>query len=126
MRRIWTRLSLLVAALFFFAVSPSSIEAGTVVAYNLEQMTDRADLIFTGQVLDKRAEWNADRTRIYTFVTFEVDDYLKGGNAARVTTVRLLGGQVGPYLAMGGGAVLLAGPEMISWYRDSAPGIFGA
>ncbi len=74
-------------------------EAGTVRAMNLEQMTDRADMIFTGQVIGKRAEWNAERTRIYTYVTFEVETYFKGGNDARVATVRLLGGQVGPYLA---------------------------
>ena len=97
MRGIWTRLSILLAALSWLAASFA--EAGSVVAYNLEQMTDRADLIFTGRVVGKRAEWNADRTRIYTFVTFEVEDYLKGGNEARITTVRLLGGQVGRYLA---------------------------
>ena len=100
MRPIWTRLWLLLAALSFLAAGTGSIEAGSVVAHNLEQMTDRADLIFVGHVVGKRAEWNADRTRIYTLVTFEVDDYLKGGNATRVTTVRLLGGQVGRYLAM--------------------------
>ncbi len=100
MRCIWTRLSVLLAALSFLTAGPSYIEAGSVVAYNLEQMTDRADLIFMGHVVGKRAEWSADRARIYTLVTFEVDDYLKGGNEARVTTVRLLGGQVGRYLAM--------------------------
>ncbi len=74
-------------------------EAGTVRAMNLEQMTDRADMIFTGRVVGKRAEWNAERTRIYTYVTFEVETYLKGGSEARVATVRLLGGRVGRYLA---------------------------
>ena len=66
MRPIWTRLWLLLAALSFLAAGTGSIEAGSVVAYNLEQMTNRADLIFVGHVVGKRAEWNADRTRIYT------------------------------------------------------------
>jgi len=81
------------------ALSFGSSEASTVRAMNLEQMTDRADMIFTGRVVGKRAEWNAERTRIYTYVTFEVETYLKGGSNARVATVRLLGGQVGRYLA---------------------------
>jgi len=80
-------------------LNPGTAEAGTVRAMNLEQMTDRADMIFTGRVVGKRAEWNAERTRIYTYVTFEVETYLKGDNEARVATVRLLGGQVGRYLA---------------------------
>ena len=75
------------------------LEASTVLALNLEQMTNRADTIFTGRVVNQRADWNADHTRIYTFITFEVEHYLKGGNSARKTTVRLLGGRVGPVIA---------------------------
>jgi hypothetical protein len=74
--------------------------ASTVVAMTLEQMSERAESIFVGRVTGMRADWNAERTRIYTHVTLEVDRYLKGGNGSRVTTVRLLGGSVGPYLAM--------------------------
>jgi hypothetical protein len=71
---------------------------------SLEQMSERADSIFLGRVTGTRADWNAERTRIYTYVTLEVDRYLKGGSESRVATVRLLGGRVGPYLAMVPGA----------------------
>lgn len=87
------------AALFALLSIGTSAQAGTVLAMNLEQMTDRADMIFVGRVTGRRADWSADRTRIYTYVTFEVSRYLKGGaSGSRQTTVRLLGGQVGPYL----------------------------
>lgn len=103
MRSILSRPSRLVCTLSMvwgaLALSIGSSEAGTVLAMNLEQMTDRADMIFTGRVVGKRAEWNTQRTRIYTYVTFEIEAYLKGGSDARVATVRLLGGQVGRYLA---------------------------
>ena len=103
MRSILSRPSRLVCILSMvwgaLALDLGSSEAGTVRAMNLEQMTDRADMIFTGRVVGKRAEWNTQRTRIYTYVTFEIETYLKGGNDARVATVRLLGGQVGRYLA---------------------------
>ena len=101
MRPNWMRLAVaIVTVLSTAVVMRGSALAGTVRAMNLEQMTDRADLIFTGRVVGKRAEWNAERTRIFTFVTFEVDNYLKGGNDARLTTVRLLGGQIGRYIAL--------------------------
>jgi hypothetical protein len=74
--------------------------ASTVIAMSLEQMTDRAQTIFLGRVTGTRADWNAERTRIYTYVTLDVDQYLKGGNRSRTETIRLLGGRVGPYLAM--------------------------
>lgn len=88
--------SMLACTLVF---APASAFAGTVVAMNLAQMADRADVIFTGRVVGQRAEWNADRTRIHTYVTLEVEDYLKGGTGSRVTTVRLLGGRVGRFIA---------------------------
>ena len=86
---------------FAFLLLLPAAEAGaaTVVAMSLEQMTERADTIFLGRVAGTRADWNAERTRIYTYVTLEVDHYLKGGTGGRVETIRLLGGQVGPYLA---------------------------
>jgi hypothetical protein len=92
-------LRLLLLLFATFALMGGAAHAGTVRALNLDQMTDRADLIFTGRVVGKRAEWNTERTRIYTYVTFEVDSYLKGGNDSRLATVRLLGGQVGRYIA---------------------------
>lgn len=93
------RLMTLCAALAVAAGTRDEAHAGTVRALNLAQMTDRADMIFTGRVTGKRADWNADRTRIFTYVTFDVDTYIKGGAGARSVTIRLLGGQVGRYLA---------------------------
>jgi hypothetical protein len=98
MRPNWIPLACLVATAALL-LPQRGAEAGTVLAMNLEQMTDRADVIFVGRVAGQRADWSADRTRIYTYVTFEVDRYLKGGGAqSRQTTVRLLGGQLGPYM----------------------------
>jgi hypothetical protein len=74
--------------------------ASTVVAMSLDQMTERAESVLVGRVTGTRADWNTARTRIYTYVTLEVDRYLKGGSASKVATVRVLGGRVGPYAAM--------------------------
>ena len=88
----------ILALLLLFPATQAA--ASTVVAMTLEQMSERAESIFLGRVTGTRADWNAERTRIYTYVTLEVDRYLKGGSDSKVATVRLLGGRVGPYLAM--------------------------
>jgi hypothetical protein len=93
-------LALVLLAASAVGATSGTAAAATVVAMSLEQMTDRADAIFVGRVSSIRSDWNPERTRIYTYVTFEVDRYLKGGRGSRVETVRLLGGRVGPYLAM--------------------------
>jgi hypothetical protein len=91
---------------------------------SLEQMTDRADQIFLGRVVGQRAEWSADRTQIFTYVTFEVDRFLKGGSDARTTTVRLLGGQVGPYLSIVPGSPRFGqGEEVLLFASGRAPNV---
>ena len=97
MRRFSRLVPLVLAASML--VTHTSARAGTVVAMSLEQMTARADLIFTGRVLGERADWNAERTRIFTYVTLEVDRYFKGRSESSLVTVRLLGGRVGRYIA---------------------------
>ncbi|HSF18303.1 MAG TPA: hypothetical protein VLK65_22400 [Vicinamibacteria bacterium] len=86
------------------ALASLDARAATVVAMNLEQMTGRSDVIFVGRVTGQRADWNADRTALYTYTTFDVDRYLKGGSAARSMTIRLPGGQVGPFMVRMPGA----------------------
>ncbi len=88
----------ILACLLLFPAARAA--ASTVVAMTLEQMSERAESIFLGRVTGTRTDWNAERTRIYTYVTFEVDRYLKGGTGSKVATVRLLGGRVGSYAAM--------------------------
>jgi hypothetical protein len=92
-----TTVALVLAA---WTLGASQASASTVVAMSLEQMTDHAQSIFIGRVAGIRADWNAERTRIYTYVTLEVERYLKGGSGSKSETIRLLGGQVGPYRAV--------------------------
>jgi hypothetical protein len=92
----------ILALLLLLPVAQAS--ASTVVAMTLDQMAERAQSIFLGRVTGTRADWNAERTRIYTHVTVEVDRYLKGGGGSKVATVRYMGGTVGGYAAVVPGA----------------------
>lgn len=72
------------------------LEASTVRFLPLDQMAVRANQIFTGEVVGVISQMNARRTGIFTFVTIEVDEYLKGGRRG-VLTLRFLGGEAEGY-----------------------------
>ena len=72
------------------------LEASTVRFLPLDEMAVRADQVFTGEVVGIASQMNARRTGIFTFVTIEVDEYLKGGRR-KVLTLRFLGGEAEGY-----------------------------
>ncbi len=62
---------------------------------DVKSMSENADLILTGKVLEQTSSWNSDNTRIYTEATIRVEEYLKGTNNGGSVVVRYLGGEVG-------------------------------
>ena len=74
--------------------------AATVEAMSLQEMAQRADFIFVGRAVSSYADWNVRRTQIYTYTTFQVDRFLKGGTREQEVTLRLWGGQLGPMRAI--------------------------
>ena len=61
----------------------------------IKSLSKGADVIITGKVANQKSEWNADKTRIFTRVTIEVDDYLTAANYQKNIIVTHLGGEVG-------------------------------
>jgi hypothetical protein len=74
----------------------TTAKATTVIPPTFEEMTDRADLVFVGNVVSSRAEWRAVGISqvIFTLVEFQTQDVLKG-NAEKTVTLQFLGGSVG-------------------------------
>jgi hypothetical protein len=74
----------------------ASSSATTVVAPRFEALVDHSDLIFTGQMLSQRSEWQEldGQRSIVTLVTFGVQRIHKG-RAASTVTLQFLGGKVG-------------------------------
>jgi hypothetical protein len=86
--------SLLLAVCASLALGTAS--ATTVIPPTFDELVGQAELIFQGTVTDVRSEWvgeGAER-RIVSYVTFNVDEPLKG-NAGSSYTIRMLGGTVG-------------------------------
>ncbi len=89
------------------------VEAATVEPMTLDDMARRSDFILIGRCLEVRADWNASHTRIYTYATFAVERFLKGGAGLREVTLRVLGGQVGALAAIVPGSPSFARGEEV-------------
>src|SRR5205085_11228404 len=84
----------LLAACAFALVSIAL--ATTVIPPTFDDLVTRAEMIFQGTVTDVRSEWTGEggQRHIASYVTFKVDDSIKGNPGAKVT-LNLLGGTVG-------------------------------
>jgi hypothetical protein len=69
--------------------------ATTVIPPNFDQLVSRAQVIFEGEVTNLQSQWIGEgaQHRIVTFVTFKVDDTVKGDPGASYS-IRMLGGTV--------------------------------
>jgi len=62
---------------------------------DIKNLSQGADMIVTGKVVDQKSQWNSDNSRIYTNVTIQVDEYLKGSDNQDRIVITHLGGEVG-------------------------------
>jgi hypothetical protein len=78
------------------AAAFACLNATTVIPPTFEQLVGQAELIFQGTVTDARSVWEGEggQRHIETYVTFQIEDSLKG-NAGSSYTIRMLGGKVG-------------------------------
>ena len=84
-------LTLAACALLAVASAPAT----TVIPPTFDQLVGQAELIFQGTVTDVKSEWAGEggQRRIVSYVTFQVDDALKGAPGTSYT-IRMLGGTV--------------------------------
>lgn len=61
----------------------------------IRNLSEGADMIVTGKVVDQKSQWNSEKSRIYTNVTIQVDEFLKGTNNQNRIVITHLGGEVG-------------------------------
>ena len=73
-----------------------SARATTVIPPTFDQLVNDAEFIFQGNVTDVRSQWIGEggQRQIVSYVTFKVDDAIKGSPGASYT-IRMLGGTVG-------------------------------
>jgi hypothetical protein len=77
------------------ALAATNVQATTVIAPTFDQLVAEAEVIFQGAVSEVHSQWIGEgpEHRIVTFVTFTVEDAIKGA-AGNNYTIRMLGGTV--------------------------------
>lgn len=85
----------LYVALFALTILPNGLSATTVRQLEFDALVANAALIFTGEVIDRQAVWNQQKTHIDSLITFRVQQVIKGEyNDARIV-LRFAGGEIG-------------------------------
>lgn len=89
----------LLRSLFFLSLLSLAVpatQATTVIPPTFDELVTRAEVIFEGTVTGMRSEWTGEgvNRHIVTYVTFKVEDALKGTTGAEYT-MRMFGGTVG-------------------------------
>lgn len=59
-----------------------------------EELVSESEAVVVGTVDEIRSAWTEDRSRIISYVTIDVEEYIKGERAERTITVMQLGGEV--------------------------------
>jgi hypothetical protein len=76
-------------------LASASVRATTVIPPTFDQLVSDAELIFEGTVTAARSEWTGQGTErvVVTYVTFKIEDVIKGAPGGSYT-IRMLGGTV--------------------------------
>ena len=69
------------------------VEATTLVPMDVAELSDQAELVFTGTAVQTRVVRSRDGADPHTFVTFTVHDVLKGWTMGRQIALRFTGGE---------------------------------
>jgi hypothetical protein len=86
------RVAVLAAVVVAGLGAGSRVEATTIVPMDAAELSDRAELVFTGTAVQTRVVRSKDGEP-YTFVTFAVHDLLKGWTMERQIDLRFSGGE---------------------------------
>jgi hypothetical protein len=81
--------------IFCAGLAVASVRATTVIPPTFDQLVSEAELIFEGTVTDARSQWTGEgaERHIVTYVTFNIEDAIKGA-PGKSYTIRMLGGTV--------------------------------
>ena len=90
----FVKINLFPKAVFALLILASfASHAGSIQKVSIEQLLDVAELVFEGEVIASRSQWNDNKSAIHTFITFKVDDVIIGEYGSNRLELRFLGGE---------------------------------
>jgi len=66
-----------------------------LIQKKIEELSDQSDLVVVGKVSKIHSKWNKDKNRIYTDVTVDVEEFVKGSESGKTIVITHPGGEVG-------------------------------
>jgi hypothetical protein len=121
MTHLMKRLSCIAAAAALLPVA--TLSATVYVSASLAELTTDARAVAYGRVVSLESRWVEGRRAIETLVTLDVESYAKGDLGSTVT-LRVPGGQMGPYRSvMVGAPTFTEGEEVVVFLAASGPAI---
>jgi hypothetical protein len=101
----------------------SAVHATVYISADLGELTTEARAIAYGRVIGLEAQWLEGRRSIETLVTIDVETYVKG-DLGRTVTLRVPGGQMGPYRSvMLGAPTFVEGEQVVVFLAAAGPAI---
>lgn len=93
--KVCASLRRLILALVCVAALPGPAAASGAPRWSTEQLASFADVVMIARVEDLTAGWDAETNSIYTYVTVEVEQVLKGTVPQSRVVIKQMGGRVG-------------------------------
>jgi len=110
----WSRASAAALGAVMLLAASQAANASTAPKWSDEQLVDFSAAIVTGRVIGIASDW--DSNTIYTYITVEVGDVLKGGISERQIVLKQAGGVVGPIgLKVSGQSRFYLGEEILAF-----------
>lgn len=89
--RHWQKLLLVSVAVLMVLSLPA--RATTILSMEIDSLANDAEFIFEGRVVDRQALLDSATGIIYTYVTFSVDDIVKGEYGGDLLELKFTGGE---------------------------------
>lgn len=113
-------------ALLWLVAAAAPAGATTLVLEGTANLLERSDTIVRGRVLSSEARMHPEHQFIYTYVTLQVDEVLKGSAAVgQKIVLEELGGQVGRWIhQVDAVPAYESGEEVLSFLEDRDGGLY--
>ena len=99
-----------------------SASATRLVKRSIEDLAIRSTLVVTGKVMEIESRWNDAPTQIYTYITLEIESFLKGSQKEESIIIKQLGGVVGDTAMTVFGSPAFSEEEQVLLFLKPKPG----
>ncbi|MBI4475103.1 MAG: hypothetical protein HY646_20720 [Acidobacteria bacterium] len=118
------RLRRLIGLVFAFAMMTLSLSATTVTRMDLPELVKTAETIVQGRVEQVYSQWDADLRVVFTYISINVDDPLKG-ERRRSVLIRQPGGKIGSFnMLVPGMPKFQTGDDVIVFLKSGMEGTY--